>query len=93
MTVTHKQQELITPYERLVNLKLPAGKRRSQELCCLSSTGIDDPYEPPLSAELVLDSVTRSAEDNAELTLTLVSTGKHTTRSTRSLPPVLTDNR
>lgn len=33
-------------------------------------TGIDDPYEPPLGPELVLDTVTRSAEDNAELILT-----------------------
>ncbi len=32
-------------------------------------TGIDDPYEPPLSPELVLDTITRSAEDNAELIL------------------------
>lgn len=33
-------------------------------------TGIDDPYEPPLSAEVVLDTVTRSEEDNAELIFT-----------------------
>ena len=32
-------------------------------------TGIDDPYEPPLSPELVLDTVTNSAEGNAELIL------------------------
>jgi sulfate adenylyltransferase len=30
-------------------------------------TGIDDPYEPPLSAELVLDTVTSPEENNAEL--------------------------
>lgn len=29
-------------------------------------TGIDDPYEPPLSAEIVLNSITNSAEENAE---------------------------
>jgi sulfate adenylyltransferase len=29
-------------------------------------TGIDDPYEAPLNAELVLDTVNRSAEENAE---------------------------
>ena len=29
-------------------------------------TGIDDPYEPPLNAELRLDTVGCSAEDNAE---------------------------
>ena len=33
-------------------------------------TGIDDPYEPPLKPELALDTITRSAEDNAELILT-----------------------
>lgn len=33
-------------------------------------TGIDDPYEPPLSPELVLNTITHSAEDNAELILT-----------------------
>jgi sulfate adenylyltransferase len=32
-------------------------------------TGIDDPYEPPLSAELVLDTVNSSGENNAELIL------------------------
>ncbi|HEY0172553.1 MAG TPA: bifunctional sulfate adenylyltransferase/adenylylsulfate kinase [Pyrinomonadaceae bacterium] len=32
-------------------------------------TGIDDPYEPPLNPELVIDTVGRSAEENAELIL------------------------
>jgi sulfate adenylyltransferase len=36
-------------------------------------TGIDDPYEPPLRAELVLNTVTRSEEDNAELILTYLA--------------------
>lgn len=35
-------------------------------------TGIDDPYEPPLSPELVLNTVTCSAEENAERILTYV---------------------
>lgn len=29
-------------------------------------TGIDDPYEPPENAEITIDAVTRSAEENAE---------------------------
>ena len=29
-------------------------------------TGVDDPYEPPLAAELVIDTVNSSPEDNAE---------------------------
>ncbi|HKS08476.1 MAG TPA: bifunctional sulfate adenylyltransferase/adenylylsulfate kinase [Pyrinomonadaceae bacterium] len=32
-------------------------------------TGIDDPYEPPHNPELVIDTVARSAEENAELIL------------------------
>jgi sulfate adenylyltransferase len=32
-------------------------------------TGIDDPYEPPLNPECVLDTTARSAEDNAEAIL------------------------
>ena len=32
-------------------------------------TGIDDPYEPPLNAEIVIDTVAHSAEENAELIL------------------------
>jgi sulfate adenylyltransferase len=29
-------------------------------------SGIDDPYEPPLGPEIIIDSVTRSAEENAD---------------------------
>jgi len=32
-------------------------------------TGIDDPYEPPLHAEVTLETVTCSAEDNAQMIL------------------------
>lgn len=32
-------------------------------------TGIDDPYEPPHNAEIVIDTVAHSAEENAELIL------------------------
>ncbi len=32
-------------------------------------TGIDDPYEPPHNAEIVIDSVRNTAEENAELIL------------------------
>jgi len=32
-------------------------------------TGIDDPYEPPHNAEIVIDTVARSAEENAKLIL------------------------
>jgi len=29
-------------------------------------TGIDDPYEPPLAPEIIIDAATRSAEENAD---------------------------
>jgi sulfate adenylyltransferase len=32
-------------------------------------TGIDDPYEPPESPELTLNTITRSGEENARLIL------------------------
>lgn len=32
-------------------------------------TGVDDPYESPVNAEIVLDTVKRSAEENAEAIL------------------------
>ena len=35
-------------------------------------TGIDDPYEPPHNAEIVIDTVARSAEENAELILAYI---------------------
>jgi sulfate adenylyltransferase len=33
-------------------------------------TGLDDPYEPPFNPEIALDTVSHSAEENAELILT-----------------------
>ncbi|MBA2703837.1 MAG: bifunctional sulfate adenylyltransferase/adenylylsulfate kinase [Blastocatellia bacterium] len=33
-------------------------------------TGIDDPYEPPLAPEIVIDGAARSAEDNADRIIT-----------------------
>ncbi|MBV9927404.1 MAG: bifunctional sulfate adenylyltransferase/adenylylsulfate kinase [Acidobacteria bacterium] len=35
-------------------------------------TGVDDPYEPPPSPELVIDTVGRTAEQNAELILSIL---------------------
>ncbi len=50
-------------------------KARSGEL--KGFTGIDDPYEPPLKPELVLDSATKSAETLADEVLAyLKSTGR-----------------
>jgi sulfate adenylyltransferase len=36
-------------------------------------TGISDPYEPPLSAELVADTVQRTPEENARLIVELLA--------------------
>ena len=33
-------------------------------------TGIDDPYEPPIRAEITIDAVKRSGEENANQILT-----------------------
>jgi len=40
-------------------------KARREEI--LGFTGIDDPYEPPIHPELVLDTVSKSPEKNAQL--------------------------
>jgi sulfate adenylyltransferase len=41
--------------------------RQAREGKIKNFTGIDDPYEAPHNAELVIDTVNRTAEDNAEL--------------------------
>jgi adenylylsulfate kinase-like enzyme len=43
--------------------------RQAREGKIKNFTGIDDPYEPPLNSEIVIDTVKRSAEENAELIL------------------------
>jgi hypothetical protein len=40
--------------------------RQAREGKIKNFTGVDDPYEPPLRAELVLDTVEHTAEENAE---------------------------
>lgn len=40
--------------------------RQAREGKIKNFTGVDDPYEPPLCAELVLDTVEHTAEGNAE---------------------------
>jgi len=36
-------------------------------------TGVDDPYEPPVDPELVLETLNNSAEDNASLIIDYLS--------------------
>ena len=43
--------------------------RQAREGKITNFTGVDDPYEPPLRAELVLDTVGHTAEENAECIL------------------------
>jgi sulfate adenylyltransferase len=43
--------------------------RQAREGKIKNFTGVDDPYEPPHNAELVIDTVARTAEENAELIL------------------------
>ena len=40
--------------------------RQAREGKIKNFTGVDDPYEPPLKPELVIDTVNHSAEENAE---------------------------
>ncbi len=50
--------------------------RQAREGKIKNFTGVDDPYEPPLAAELVLDSVNHTAEENAARVLSyLVAQG------------------
>ena len=46
--------------------------RRAREGKIKNFTGIDDPYEPPLSPEIRIGTVGRTAEENAEMILTQV---------------------
>lgn len=39
-------------------------------------TGVDDPYEPPLAPELIIETVERSPEENAELVMVWLRTYK-----------------
>jgi len=43
--------------------------RQAREGRIKNFTGVDDPYEPPLQPELVIDTVRHTAEENAELIL------------------------
>jgi sulfate adenylyltransferase len=43
--------------------------RQAREGKIKNFTGVDDPYEPPLDPELVIDAAGRAAEENAELIL------------------------
>jgi sulfate adenylyltransferase len=43
--------------------------RQAREGKLKNFTGIDDPYEPPVNPELVIDTVGRTAEENADLIL------------------------
>jgi sulfate adenylyltransferase len=43
--------------------------RQAREGKIKNFTGVDDPYEPPLHPEITLDTVARTAEENAELIL------------------------
>ena len=54
-------------------------------------TGIDDPYEPPHNAEIVIDTVARSAEENAELILAYLVGQGFVVPSTSSLEETTLD--
>ena len=47
--------------------------RQAREGKIKNFTGIDDPYEPPLHPEIVIDTVNRTAEENAEIILSYLA--------------------
>jgi len=47
--------------------------RQAREGKLKNFTGIDDPYEPPLHPEIVIDTVNRTAEENAEIILSYLA--------------------
>ena len=58
-----------TPLEVCEGRDVKGMYRQAREGKIKNFTGIDDPYESPLNPEIVLDTVSRSAEENAELIL------------------------
>lgn len=55
-----------TPLEVCEQRDVKGMYRQAREGKIKNFTGIDDPYEPPLNAEIVLDTIRSSAEANAE---------------------------
>jgi sulfate adenylyltransferase len=55
-----------TPLEVCEERDVKGMYRQAREGKIKNFTGIDDPYESPLNPEIVLDTVSRSAEENAE---------------------------
>ncbi|MFN2598624.1 MAG: bifunctional sulfate adenylyltransferase/adenylylsulfate kinase [Pyrinomonadaceae bacterium] len=65
-----------TPLEVCESRDAKGMYRQAREGKIKNFTGVDDPYEEPLNAEIVLDTVGRTAEQNAEQVLAyLVSKG------------------
>ena len=58
-----------TPLEVCEGRDVKGMYKQAREGKLKNFTGIDDPYEPPLNPEIVIDTVSHSAEENAELIL------------------------
>ncbi len=58
-----------TPLEVCEERDVKGMYKQAREGKIKNFTGIDDPYEPPLNPEIVIDTVRRSAEENAEFIL------------------------
>ncbi|HLM55730.1 MAG TPA: bifunctional sulfate adenylyltransferase/adenylylsulfate kinase [Pyrinomonadaceae bacterium] len=58
-----------TPLEVCEERDVKGMYKQAREGKIKNFTGVDDPYEPPLNAEIRIDTVNRSAEENAELIL------------------------
>jgi len=56
-----------TPLEECERRDVKGMYQKARRGEILNFTGIDDPYEPPVQPELVIDTVARSAEENARV--------------------------
>ena len=62
-----------TPLEECERRDVKGMYQKARRGEILNFTGIDDPYEPPVQPELVIDTVEKSAEDNARLIISYLA--------------------
>jgi alpha-D-ribose 1-methylphosphonate 5-triphosphate synthase subunit PhnI len=62
-----------TPLEVCEGRDVKGMYRQAREGKIKNFTGVDDPYEPPLNPEIRINTVARSAEENAELILAFLT--------------------
>jgi sulfate adenylyltransferase len=81
-----------TPIEECERRDVKGMYRQAREGKIKNFTGVDDPYEPPLHAEITIDTVSRTAEQNAELILEYLSAEGLVPRAAAGGPAALEDD-